>query len=131
MMYIHGPLKWFYLIAKLFFFWVRPRKQTDTSYKDHKLITAVCGYCNHSIEQNDFNHWLGNHHTPSNPLVFKESLVDDRIRIISPDLSMEPNVIVPRWAAQYRGPRWCRNCGEAVQNTYSLKIMNILIVIFY
>jgi hypothetical protein len=131
MVYIHGPLKWIYLIFKLCFFWVKPEKQTDTSYKDYKLITPVCGYCNHSMSQDDFNRWLGNQHTPSNPIVFKEALVFDRIKRIRPDLSMERNVIAPRWATQYQSPFLCKGCGGTLQNSYAIKIMDILVVVFY
>jgi hypothetical protein len=129
--YIHGPLKWFYLFFKLVFFWVRPEKQTDLSYQDGKLTTAICGYCNHRMSQEDFNRWLGDSYTAPNPIVFKEALVFDRIKRIHPDLRVERNIKTARWATQYQSPLFCRGCGEIIQNSYAMKIMRVLVVVFY
>lgn len=83
------------------------------------------------MDPSDFNRWLGNHHTTPNTIVFKESLVEDRVSRIKPDLKMEWNLRVPRWATQYQSPFCCKGCGETIQNTYAMKIMEILVVVFY
>jgi hypothetical protein len=130
-MYIHGPLKYFYLLWKLLFFWKNPREQTDISYRDNKKITAICGYCNKSVSHNNFLKWLGSPTIEPNPIIFKESLVTDRLKKISADLSVERNFLVKRWATQYQSPYFCEHCYQMNQNSYALKIADVLIVVFY